>query len=259
MPRDEKKVVWLDKAIGTSIAAAPPPPPTAAAPAHAAPQPAPAPAAAGDDDGPPPPPPPPEDNDPVVVLYRANRIPAAPADFSVANLLFRSSDGAAAPPYSSLYFTNGRIRLAHDSNAQVALHPGVARYCIAEPGVKAYKILVAENHNRYQIINFLRGSATITEITRELWANKLREKDMPEDQCDAVRAGDPGWVRPAGVGVAGRLVEILAADNGHVSRGVPVAAPALTQRQIDCLHHAASLGLPKARMVDIYAYVITDP
>jgi hypothetical protein len=218
-----------------------------------------APPARNDDDDGDAPPPPADDEDPIVTLYRNGAIPAAPGDFSASNLLFRSSDGKAAAAFTSLYFTNGRLRLAHDSGGAVALTPGLRRFCITDVGLEAYKILAFAPYDFNEVIDLLRGASRLDERARDTRIVTLVKGGLAKQHCVALRQGNPGWVVDAAIGAPGQLLEIIGSKHHHLSRGAPVAAPRLSQRQVDGLHHAAKAKVASGRMVEIYAHIIANP
>jgi hypothetical protein len=127
--------------------------------------------------------------------------------FSVANLLYASMSSGR---YGSVYFNQGRIRLAHGSAPDISLHlTGIERYTISNADYLLYKAWKPGH-------TFTQKYAYVTVL--------------PSCQL-------------AAVGAAGHLFEFFGpngVDGNHPSRGGPIAFPPITQNQLNIIYNAAN-------------------
>lgn len=147
-------------------------------------------------------------------------------DFAPETLEFASGRAGARMP-GSLYFKSGRIRLVHSKGPKILKHKQISRYSLSARGVRNLEKYKQRNWNSEQIYEGLKKHRNLHRITLD--------------------CGE-------------RLIEFFVNVRGkasrHVSRGGPIAAPALNQAQLDLIAQAASSRSNRV-MKAVYPYVLS--
>jgi hypothetical protein len=195
-----------------------------------------------------------DDQDRVVAQAVPDEDPLDPR-FTPATLQFRSTDGADLPK-GGLYFANGcRIRLVHASGPAIEQAPNQRRYCIDDVGAEKYDGLNEDVFDQKDLVEALNAELEDLRLRDSLSDKDLDrieqlEANIPEEQerfsemfaelmsMEQTLAEHLSEAKP---GSDGCLLE-FGNDVCHISRGRPVLAPNLDQRQLNAIVTAARTG-----------------